>query len=125
VLVVFVGIIGCELLLICQKESVLSMINFNKIFCTFELKEQGAITLSQFSSSTDVFFIDCVEYMNRWTKHDEEFKVFEWICLKKKLLWSEVEEIMKILSKYKALPEHFDDNRLFDEFTQLEEVVCM
>jgi hypothetical protein len=72
-----------------------------------ELEEQGVITLSQFSSSTDAFFIDCVEYMKRWTKHDE-FKVFEWISLKKKPLWSEVEESMKILSKYKAFPEHFD-----------------
>jgi hypothetical protein len=36
-----------------------------------------------------------------------------------------MEESMKILSKYKALPEHLDDYRLFDEFTQLEEVVCM
>jgi hypothetical protein len=36
-----------------------------------------------------------------------------------------VEESMKILSKYKVLPEHFDDNRLFDEFTQLEEFVCI
>jgi hypothetical protein len=52
--------------------------------------------------------------MKRCTKHDEEFKVFEWISLKKKPRWSEVEESMKILSKYKGFQEHFDDNRLFD-----------
>jgi hypothetical protein len=71
----------------------------NRITCKFytmavkdllsELEEQGVITLSQFSSSIDAFFIDCVEYMKRWTKYDEEFKVFEWISLKKKPPWSE------------------------------------
>lgn len=87
-----------------------------------KLCEDGQINREWFLNHVNMFYQNCLDYLNLWSAQFKEINCFEWTELKNVPEWNAVQSCISFMSE--RFPTHIiDENLLFDEVTYLKKYV--
>lgn len=81
--------------------------------CLSKLNNDGQSNMEDFKTQVQLFYSNCVSYLNNWSSNLKELKLFEWAGLRRQFNWNDVSQSVETFRA--NLGEVLNEDQLFDE----------